>query len=72
MQGNNHGIVLQALRANAEYSENGWLVVYLDNARPAGMSDKVFRAALAQLSKRELYKVIDGFAWGKVKMAEEN
>lgn len=63
--------VLSSLRAHPDYEEEQadgmWLMVYLDNARVAGMNDKAFRAALAQLSKQGLYKVVDGYAWGKVK-----
>jgi hypothetical protein len=60
--------VLAALRAKVEYFEGDFGMVYLDNARPAGMSDKTFRSCLAQLSKQGLYKVVDGYAFGKVKM----
>lgn len=61
--------VLSALRNNSEgCTENGWKDIYLDNAIPTGMNDKVFRAALATLSKQGLYKVVDGYAWGRVKM----
>jgi hypothetical protein len=53
-------IVLAALRANAESSfvhSNGgqWAQVYLDNARPTGMTNKSFRSCLAALSRRGLY-----------------
>lgn len=68
---NNHAdIVLAALIANAEGCEdsNGWRDVYLDNARPVEMNDKVFRAALATLSKRGVYRPHDGFAFGAVKV----
>lgn len=61
--------VLAALRANAEgCTENGWRNVYLDNALPAGMSDKSFRSHLAALSKVGLYRPIDGYAFGDVKV----
>ncbi len=60
--------VLKSLRSKVENDNgDGWGEVYLDNARN-GMNDKVFRAALAQLSKQGLYQVIDGYAWGKVKI----
>lgn len=64
--------VLAALRANSEdrYALPGtWTLVYLDNARPKDMSDKVFRANLGQLAKQKLYRVVDGYAWGEVKVA---
>ena len=61
--------VLVRLRQVAECDVgNGWSHVYLDNAR-CGMNDKIFRAALSQLAKEGFYKVIDGWAWGSVKMA---
>ena len=64
--------VLASLRQNSEYTEpfNGveWGMVYLDNARPKGMSEKSFRSHLAALSKQGLYRVEDGFAWGLVKV----
>lgn len=47
---------------------DGWGEVYLDNARPDGMSDKSFRSCLASLSKLNLYRPIDGYAFGKVKL----
>jgi hypothetical protein len=61
-------VVLHALRSKAEYAEGDWGTVYLDNARPSGMSDKSFRSYLAALSKEGLYKVVDGYAWGSVRM----
>lgn len=64
--------VLAHLRANKEYNEtrNGaeWGVVYLDNARPSDMNAPTFRAALSTLAKEGLYRVVDGFAWGEVKL----
>ena len=55
--------VLKALRDKVEYCDDGvWGGVYLDNARPKGMNDKIFRAALATAFKQGLYKVDDGFA----------
>jgi hypothetical protein len=61
---------LTALRKAAEYDEDGWGMVYLDNAHAKlpGMSPTVFRAHLASLSKNGLYKPVDGYAWGMVKM----
>lgn len=61
--------VLTALRQASETDDGeGWRMVYLDNARPAGMSDKSFRSYLAKLSQHGLYRVIDGYAFGSVKM----
>jgi hypothetical protein len=61
--------VLTALRQASESDDgNGWRSVYLDNARPAGMSNKSFRSYLAKLSQHGLYRVIDGYAFGSVKM----
>lgn len=63
--------VLAALRANAEdrnQPDAGWLMVYLDNAKPNNMSQKTFRSCLSVLSHSGVYKVMDGWAWGSVKM----
>ena len=60
--------VLSALRQNTESTDDGWGMVYLDNARPEGMSEKTFRSCLAQLSKQDLYRVADGYAFGEVKI----
>lgn len=62
--------VLISLRKHAETIENGWGEVYLDNARVADINDKQFRACLASLSERGQYRVIDGFAFGRVKMVD--
>jgi hypothetical protein len=60
--------VLESLCQNAEGCSRGeWRDVYLDNARPAGMSDKSFRSYLATLSKAGFYKPIDGYAFGEVR-----
>ena len=65
--------VLEALRENCEQYEtdghgNEWGVVYLDNARVADMTDRQFAGHLSELSKRNLYRVIDGEFFGKVLM----
>lgn len=61
--------VLQSLRANTEGCESGgFKMVYLDNARLSDVSEYEFRSALAQLSKDGLYKVIDGYAFGEIKV----
>lgn len=62
--------VLEALRKASESDAgDGWRDVYLDNARPAGMSDKSFRSHLAALAKAGLYRPIDGYAFGSVRKA---
>ena len=59
--------VLECLRKASEADDgDGWRTVYLDNARPAGMSDKSFRSYLAKLSQHGLYRVVDGYAFGSV------
>jgi hypothetical protein len=61
--------VLDLLRINIDNrTGDGWATVYLDNARPAGMSVHQFRAALAQLAKEGFYKPIDRECFGSVKM----
>lgn len=61
---------LASLRSNVESDHNlpGFGTVYLDNARLPGQSDKQFRAHLSALSKRGDYKIIDGYAFGAVRM----
>ena len=64
--------VLTALRQASESDDgDGWRSVYLDNAIPEGMSNKSFRSYLAKLSQHGLYRVIDGYAFGSVKMNGE-
>jgi len=67
-------LVLAALRSNTEGSggREGWKDVYLDNARPPGMSVTSFRSQLSALAKRGLYKPIDGWAFGEVKMTGDS
>lgn len=66
--------VLEFLRKNAEGSRMAnkdgsiWADVYLDNARPEDLSVTAFRSCLSGLSKLGVYKVVDGWAWGSVKM----
>ena len=70
--------ILQVLKALRDASEgnpiNGWRAVYLDNAKASeectDMTRTAFRSYLAKLSQRGLYKVIDGYAWGDVKMTD--
>lgn len=63
--------VLQALRNHAEGTKGDeWQQVYLDNAKPADMTANQFRACLSALAKLGVYRVIDGYAWGDVKMED--
>ena len=67
--------VLENLRSHVESSiredaeGNKWQSVFLENARPAGMTRTGFRSCLIALSKKNLYKRIDGVAFGDVKLA---
>lgn len=62
--------VLKALRRAAEGpEEDGWREVYIDNAIPAGMTVRSFRSHLATLAGRGLYRPIDNYAWGRVRVA---
>lgn len=65
-------IVLEALRKASENDgEPGWRDVYLDNARslvPVYMTANTFRSYLAKLSQHGLYRPLDGYAFGTVKM----
>jgi hypothetical protein len=58
--------VLQSLRNHIEHRDGDWGEVYLDNARPPGMSQTAYRAVLAALSRQGLYQPMDGYAWGRV------
>jgi hypothetical protein len=68
--------VLAALRHAAEGPlEAGWRDVYLDNAGAQGktglgLSRAQFAGHLSALEAAGLYKVVDGFAWGRVNMGE--
>jgi hypothetical protein len=69
---NNSDRVLESLRAKVEDVREAadgtrWGMVYLDNAI-GGMSVTSFRSCLAQLSKQGLYRVVDGYAFGEVKL----
>jgi hypothetical protein len=50
-------------------STGEWGMTYIDNARE-GMEQNKFRAQLAVLSKAGLYRVVDGYAWGEVKVED--
>jgi hypothetical protein len=64
----NAATVLDGLYACAEGEpEGGFRMVYLDNARPAGMSAQAFAGHLSALEARGLYKPVDGYAWGMVR-----
>jgi hypothetical protein len=61
--------VLASLRKNAEEVDGIWGIVYLDNARVAGVSPHAFAGYLGALEKQGLYRPVDGYAWGEVKSA---
>jgi hypothetical protein len=60
--------VLRSLRANIEFLDGDFGNVYLDNARPYGMSERIFRSCLSNLIKSRLYEPVDGFSWGRVRI----
>ena len=61
--------ILASLRRSAEgVDEEGWGMVYLDNARPLDMKPLQFAGFLSALEQRHVYRVVDGYAWGQVKM----
>lgn len=61
--------VLQALRDHAESDDgNGFWTVYLDNAKPSGMSPHQFAGYLSALEKAGLYRPVDGYAFGQVRL----
>jgi hypothetical protein len=60
--------VLRSLRANVEFLDGDYGNVYLDNARPYAMSERIFRSCLSNLIKSGLYEPVDGFAWGRVRI----
>jgi hypothetical protein len=60
--------VLLSLRANVESRDSDFGDVFLDRARPYGMSERMFRSCLSDLIKRGLYEPVDGFAWGRVRI----
>ena len=60
--------VLRSLRANVEFLDGDYGNVYLDNARPYGMNERMFRSCLSNLIKRGLFEPVDGFAWGRVRI----
>jgi hypothetical protein len=65
--------VLTSLRANTEgtdYEGDGWFSVYLDNARPTDMAPRTFAAHLSILEQAGLYRRLDGYAWGEVRVDE--
>jgi hypothetical protein len=68
-------VVLASLLASKEsgnetvYTDGSvWCDVYLDNAKPAGMNAHQFAGYLSALEKRGVYKPIDNFAWGMVRV----
>lgn len=71
--GQREAAVLAALRGAAEGEpEDGYRLVYLDNARAQcpELTGRQWAWTLGALSlSDQLYKPVDGFAWGKVKEA---
>lgn len=67
--------VLAALRDSMESNNRNrdWGMVYLDNARAclAGMSAASFRSYLSSLSVDGLYRTVDGYAWGEVRLSAD-
>jgi hypothetical protein len=66
--------VFDALQRSAEsrdIHEDGtvWGSVYLDNARPAGMSPRSFAGILGRLQKAELYRRQDDRFFGFIRLA---
>ena len=68
--------VLEALRTSHEGSESHdaddqvWADVYLDNAKPAGMSGHSWAGHLAALKAEGFYKQLDGIAFGEVRLTD--
>jgi hypothetical protein len=61
--------VLKMLREHAESDDgDGWWTVYLDNARPSGMAPRSFAGHLSALESVGLYRPIDSYAFGQIKM----
>lgn len=71
---NNEIKVLAALRANIEayeYDDQAWGSVYLDNARPDGMSNRSFAGILSSLCAKGFYRSQDDDCFGYVKMSDD-
>lgn len=65
-------LVLVKLRAEVEdQHEPNWGVVYLDNARPAGMSARSFAGHLGALEKAGLYWSYEDDSFGRVWIGED-
>ena len=62
--------ILKALRRHAEDVRDGWGMVYLDNARPNDVSPRQFAGYLSVLEQRGLYRTVDNYAWGEVKVEQ--
>jgi hypothetical protein len=65
--------ILSNLRIEAESIEtradgSTWGQVYLDNARPSGMSAHGFAGYLQALHAAGLYRTLDGIAFGLVRL----
>jgi hypothetical protein len=69
-------LVLDSLRPHHEGSVQDidgqrWASVYLDNARPFGMSPRRFAGHLSALEKAGLYKSQGDNCFGDVRLADE-
>lgn len=62
--------LLAALRRHVESEDGEWGMVYLDNAKPRDMTGHQFAWHLSALSHAGLYKPVDGYAWGTVKLTD--
>jgi hypothetical protein len=63
---------LKALRDHAEgQCVDGWRDVYLDNAC-GDLSANAFRGRLAKLSALGFYRPVDSWAWGQVRIEDED
>ena len=66
---NGQQTVLAALREHAESDDgDGWWTVYLDNAKPSEMPPHSFAGYLSALEAGGLYRPVDGYAFGQVKL----
>lgn len=61
---------LAALRNQVEDDDGEWGSVYLDNARHPDQSAAQFRSHLAVLSVRGVYRRVDGYAFGLVRLSD--
>jgi hypothetical protein len=60
--------ILQALRSKVESENEGWGEVYLDNAMPDDITPRQWAGYLSALERAGMYRPIDNYAWGSVKL----